>query len=196
MRNIQNCKKYPALPPTKYVPVSYSPVLTRIKQPSENDKKYDILFYGSDCPRRHALIQRLRHEGLRVYYSTYKCWDYERDQKIAESKIVLNIHFYPKPILETTRLSYLIANGAFIISERSLDPLLDREYQDYVVFCEYDQIPEMCKKYLNCPDERRQKAIQAFDRFKERTYHKVIPLQTYRFGKGIYLTNKEKNLTC
>ena len=42
-----------------------------------------------------------------------------RNELIARSKIILNIHFYLSGILETPRVSYAVANKKFIISENS-----------------------------------------------------------------------------
>ena len=46
-------------------------------------------------------------------------WGIVRNELIARSKIILNIHFYLSGILETPRVSYAVANKKFIISENS-----------------------------------------------------------------------------
>jgi len=188
--NIQNLKKeYPDLPVIRYVPLGYTSNLHKIVQNESKNKKYDILFYGSSCPRRDSMIKDLRNEGFRVYYAEFSLWNDERDRLIADSKIVLNLHYYPKPILETSRLSYLIANEAFVISEPSIDPILDKEYSNYVIFSEYDNIVETCKKYIIDDDDiseipertkgiREEYAHQAYLKFMEKDFSKVIPIES------------------
>ena len=66
LKNIQNLKKYGRdFPPVRYVPMGFSPCLRRGMSSSE--KKYDILFYGSACPRRDQMIRALRAAKFRVY---------------------------------------------------------------------------------------------------------------------------------
>ena len=181
LKNIQNMKQYidPQRPETnfpvfRYVPMGYMPCLKKILPADE--KKYDVLFYGSSCPRRDRIIRALRAAKLRVYYGEYSLWGEERDSLIAESRIVLNVHYYPKPILETSRSSYLVANKAFVISEPSLDPVLDLKYQDYVKFVEYDNIVEQCLYWIKNEQQREEWINQTHDKFIEtQDFSQVIP---------------------
>lgn len=177
LKNIQNLKGYPSLPTSKYVPMGYTSSLKKVDQLAYT-KKYDILFYGSACPRRDKMIKSLRNVGLRVYYGEYSLWGEERDRLVAESRIVLNIHYYPSPILETTRLTYLIANSAFVISEPSLDPILDKEYRKFVVFSSYERIVEACQYYLKHEEEREKLTKQFNMNFIEKDYSKSIPIES------------------
>lgn len=168
LKNIQNMKTYPEIPKVRYVPLGYMPCLTRIKKniPTSR-KKYDILFYGSSCPRRDRIIKELREAGLKkIYYGQYSLWGEERDRLISESKIVLNLHYYPNPILEVSRLTYLLSNNAFVISERSLDPILDREYNDMVVFSDEKDIIEKCQYYLDHPMKMDEFVAQSAKKFR------------------------------
>ncbi len=178
IRNIQNIKVYGELPLCRYVPLCYMDNLTCIDyiKNSESEKKYDILFYGSACPRRDDIIFRLRKEGFRVYYGTNNLWGADRNRLIKQSKIILNIHYYPRPVLETSRLSYLIANKAFVISEPSLDPILDSEYKNYVKIVEYDEIVNECRYYLENPKSCEEFVEKSIVRYMEKKYPDVIPL--------------------
>ena len=60
--------------------------------------------------------------------------DQKRDYILNRSKIVLNINYYDNSVLETARLSYLIANKAFVISEPGRDKLLQENMKGLVVF--------------------------------------------------------------
>ena len=169
-------KRFENLPPIKYVPLGYSSTLEKVIN-VKSETKYDILFYGSSCPRRDDLIKDLRNNNMRVYYGAYTLWADQRDKLVGSSKIVLNIHFYPCPILETTRLVYLLANKAFVISEPSLDPILDRDYKDLVKFVEYEKIGETCKYYVEHEEERNAFAQQAYEKFKEKRFE--ISIQSH-----------------
>lgn len=180
IKNIQNFKYYQMegrnFPNIKYVPMGYSPCLN--KSFYNREKKYDILFYGSACPRRDEMIKSLRNAKFRVYYGEYSLWGEERDRLIAESRIVLNLHYYPRPILETSRLIYLLGNGAFVISEPSLDPILDKDFSEYVIFSEYDDLVEKCRYYLEHEEERAEFARQAHLNFMNKDFSKAIPTET------------------
>jgi hypothetical protein len=179
--NIQNLKKsYPDLPPIRYVPLGYSPTLRQITDKPSSEKRYDILFYGSANPRRDTIIRNLRHTGLRVYYGEFSCWDEDRNRLIADSKIVLNLHYYPHPVLETSRITFLLANSAFVISEPSLDPILDKEYSNYVVFSEAENLIETCRYYIDNQEERDNFAKEAHIKFTNKEFqlptNLILPL--------------------
>ena len=190
MRNIQNSKKYNLTPKQFYVPLGYMPNLEKStpklnpttppsadhtlpvnSPPSPNPsprKKYDILFYGSSNRRRDQLIDNLRKAGLRVYYGQYNVWANERDKLVQQSRIVLNIHYYEEPVLESSRLTYLLANKAFVVSEPSQDAILDRDYQDLVKFTPYHKVVETCKYYIENERERESFALKAHETFKKK----------------------------
>lgn len=174
IKNIQNCKKY-GITNVEYVPLGYSKKVDRI--PIVKTKEYDVLFYGSSCPRRDKLMENMRSMGINVYYSTYKLWGKERDMIIAKSRIVLNVHFYENPILETARISYLINNKVFVISERSQDPILDRQYNEYLVFCDYSELIVKCLYYLKHEDEMIEIVNKGYNEFKKRQYYENMPIK-------------------
>lgn len=105
-------------------------------------KDIDVLFYGGRRERRVAMEKQLKKAlpGRCVLFRYYDLFGREREEKIARSKIVLNLHFWPESSLETHRIEYLLARGACVVSERSSDPLLDAEYESCVTFCEYGSI--------------------------------------------------------
>ncbi|MEX0597635.1 MAG: glycosyltransferase [Candidatus Paceibacterota bacterium] len=174
--NIQYLRKaYPDLPIIRYVPLGFSPTLCQIKNRAE--KMYDILFYGSANPRRDQIIRNLRNAGFRVYYGEFSCWNEDRNRLIADSKIVLNLHYYPNPVLETSRITFLLANSAFVISEPSLDPILDKEYNNYVVFSDSKNLIETCRYYLDHPNLREEFATQAHLKFIQKEF--TIPTNLF-----------------
>lgn len=119
----------------------------------------DVLFYGGLVNRRSILEKRLREKlpGKIILFRYYDLFGEEREEKIFRSKIVLNVHFWPESSLETHRIEYLLARGKCVVSERSMDEDLDKEYEDSVRFCSYYNIADEVKYLLDHP-----KDIQTF----------------------------------
>ena len=82
---------------------------------------------------------------------------------IARSKIVLNVHSFDTPILEQVRISYLLNNARFVISEGPAG-----QFEEMIVVGDYDQLPELCERYLTDEPERRKIAETGFLLFRKR----------------------------
>ncbi|HTE39335.1 MAG TPA: hypothetical protein VK629_00810 [Steroidobacteraceae bacterium] len=142
----------------KHIPLGYAASLERIPRLSERD--IDILFFGSLSPRRQRVLDNLASKWrVKVLFGAY---GKTRDQEIARAKMVLNLHQFDTPQLEQIRLSYLLNNKCFVVSERAdVDP-----YDGGVVFCEYDKIIECCETYLapGMESERERIAAKGYER--------------------------------
>jgi hypothetical protein len=139
------------VPRPALVPVGWVPELERIP-PAEED--VDVLFYGSVNERRRDLLVELERRGARVHAA---CGVYgaERDRLVARSRIVLNVHFYEARVFEIVRVSYLLANGRVVVSERGADPEEERPFESGVAFAPYQALADRCLELLARPDERR-----------------------------------------
>lgn len=140
----------------KHLPVSYSPMLERVNR---KPPRHDVLFYGNMSPRRQYIIDRLRQRGAQVTVidGASAKWGSERDDLIGASKIVLNVHYYDFiKLLETARISYLLANQSFVVSEASDDAGEDTSFQDGVVFAPYDRLDSVCMEWLHVEERQRQ----------------------------------------
>lgn len=126
------------------LPVGYCPGLERIAQGDRQD--VDVLFYGSPNDRRIAVLETLARFGVKVH-PLFGVYGAERDAWIARSKIVLNMHYYDAQVFEQVRVSYLLANACFVVSE-SGDPDAEREWQDGLAFAPYAQLVDTCLGYL------------------------------------------------
>lgn len=125
----------------RYIPIGYSRVLDRISDVSADN--IDILFYGSPSPRRKKILDELSSNGHKVMWLFGK-YGAGRDAYIARAKLVLNIHCFEALHLEQVRLSYLLNNKRFVVSEfPDMNP-----YGDGVVFCNYSDITEVCARFL------------------------------------------------
>ncbi len=130
----------------EYVPPGYHPVNEKVTW-RNSPHNFDFLFIGSLSQRRIAFLEGLIKRGYSVgaITDTNKAFGAQRDQAIADSKVVLNIHcFEDLNNLETVRISYLLANKAVVISESSdHDP-----YRGGIGFADYEVLSEHCISML------------------------------------------------
>jgi len=138
----------------KYLPIGYHENLELIEHSQEKD--IDILFYGSINNRRANILNRLKQRAkTEVLFGVY---GRERDSYIARSKIVLNMHYYPMQVMEQVRISYLLNNKCFVISEYSSH----NPYGEGIVTAKYDELIDVCEYYLTKPDERHDIAKRGY----------------------------------
>ncbi len=138
--------------------VGYEPGLTRIRPRRED---IDVLFYGSPNARRDRVLHELERRGLHVV-RLFGVYGKPRDRLIARSKIVLNIHFYEARIFEIVRVSYLLANRRFVISEEGDGSDAERDCSGGVVFSPYEKLVETCVAYIEDEASRRRIARTGF----------------------------------
>jgi SAM-dependent methyltransferase len=161
-----DCSRSPIL-----VPLGYVPELTRIIPCSAQD--IDVLFYGSLNERRSIVIQGLRDAGAKVHTS-FGVYGTERDELIARSKIVLNVHFYEAKIFEIVRVSYLLANSKVVVTECSSDAHDLSGVSDAVASCPYDALVETCLSLLQDEPERRQLESNGFRWFSQQEESDIL----------------------
>jgi hypothetical protein len=157
----------------KYCGIGYVPELTRIK-PEPCD--IDFLWYGSLNERRTQVLQKLHSMGFKVKI-LFGVYGQQRDAFIARSKIVLNIHFYESKVLEIVRISYLLANRRFVISESGNDPEIEDPIRNGLVLANYENLVKECVKYLNDDAARNEIAEKGFSRissFRQEEYLKDV----------------------
>lgn len=143
------------------VPPGFHPALRRI--PSRPDRDIDVLFYGSVNERRQRVLRDLSDGAARVK-ALFGAYGAQRDEAIGRAKIVVNIHHYAAAIFESVRISYLLNNGCFVVSEESAA----YPYEG-VELCmvPYDQIAQTCRHYLQHDQARRDKAQQSCRAFEQ-----------------------------
>lgn len=125
-----------------YLPPGYHCCLEWKKSRPVQD--IDVLFYGSPHARRNKIMQALADQGIKVFYLPKK-FGAERNHYIERAKIVLNVHAWDNmPVLETIRLSFLLANSIFVVSESSDH----NPYKNGVIYAPYDKLVDVCMQYL------------------------------------------------
>jgi hypothetical protein len=140
------------------VPIGYVPELTRIAPAPED---IDVLFVGSMNERRGGILRALEGCGVRVH-AAFGVYGAKRDALVARAKIVLNLHFYEAKVFEVVRVSYLLANQRFVVSERGADPSDEAAFEGGVAFAAYDELVATCLDYLAKPAERSRIARVGF----------------------------------
>jgi len=143
--------------------IGYEPELSRIPAAEED---IDILFYGSINERRKKILDGLLQAGVKLK-PLFGLYGEERDAFIARSKIILNIHFYDARVFEIVRISYLLANKKFVISEGGDGDEQARRFAPGIVFSRYQKLLDTCLHYLQLEWERRKIAARGFQLFAQ-----------------------------
>ena len=95
------------------------------------EKKWDILFYGSINERRAKILDALSSRGLKIK-TVFGVYGAERDSLIGESRSILNLHFYDSQILEQIRIFYPLINQVPVISENFPKSSAPDLYSSYI----------------------------------------------------------------
>lgn len=155
----------------RYVMLGYTPDLTRIEPALDQD--IDVLFYGSINARRQDVLDRLRAEGLKVHQA-FGVYGKERDDLIARSKLVLNVHYYEPGVFEIVRVSFLLANRKAVVSEASHDEAIEPDLAHAVHQCAYADLVASCKALVDDADRRRRLEEDGFKAFAARDEAQII----------------------
>ena len=165
----------------KKINIGYSPCLSTLKSLdlSNINKDIDVLFYGCMNERRINIYNLLsKNHNINVVFKN-NVYGKDRDQLIARSKIVLNVHFYDSKILEIIRISHLLANNTFVISEDGGDlDINKKEYEywnDAVIFVKYDNLVDTIIKYLKDDNSRIIQAKKGYEIILSRPQFLPIP---------------------
>lgn len=138
------------------VPIGWYPGLERA--PRNVSPDIDVLFIGQLNPRRKALLDRIAGQGLNVG-TCNGVFGRDLDSLIARAKVSLNVHYYPTHLLETMRLSYLMAKGCAVVSERSVRTEVPAIYESGIRWAAYEDIPDACRELVNDMSERERLAV-------------------------------------
>jgi hypothetical protein len=143
------------------LPIGYHPALERI--PTGGERHHDVLFYGSPNERRTAVLDRIAAaDGVRLK-SVFGAYGRERDRLIAAAGMVLNVHYFSAKILEAVRISYLLNNRCFVLSETSAV----HPYPGVDLCCApYDELADRCLYYVQHDAERETLRMAAYEQFK------------------------------
>jgi len=149
----------------EYVPPGYHSVSEKLTW-RNSGHQFDFLFIGSLSPRRAIFLEGLAKRGYEVGAITGDngAFGIKRDQLIASSKILVNLHcFDDLNTLETVRISYLLTNGAVVISEASdHDP-----YDGAIGYAKYDELIDYCASVLTKEEDLQKRSADGYAAIKK-----------------------------
>lgn len=110
-------------------------------------KKYDVAICTNNSEKRNNIIQKITEKGYKVIDAIG--WGLNnRDTKIAQSKILINIHYQDNyKIFEHIRCDRWIFAGHIVISEKSLKEE-ELDIKDLVIFEDYDKLSDKVDQVL------------------------------------------------
>jgi len=114
-------------------------------------------FIGCLSPHRQRILQKIGNVNI------VKGWGSQRDRHLFSHKIMINIHFNENyKINEQLRINRCIFNKIIVVSESSMfDQLL--HLKKYIVFCDYDKIPDRVRDIMNNYEYYLEKIFKDFD---------------------------------
>lgn len=171
VRNIVELRRWTQSPLIRHVSVGYTPEMTR--NLTTTSQPVDVLFYGSTNTRRLAILEALGQAGLNVRH-LFSVYGDERDQAIADAKVVLNMHFYEDSIHEIIRTSYLLANGKAVVSECGPKTEIDDDIRQAMVAVPYENLVASCIALVQDEPRRRTLERKAFEIFAKRNQAKIL----------------------
>jgi len=151
-RNLERLKSRGLAGNSALVPIGTVSEMTRIKPAEKQD--IDVLFYGAATERRKKVLKAVEKTGVKLT-AIFGAYGKERDDLIARSKVVLNIHKHDAQVFEIVRVSYLLANSKAVVSEGSATTEIDDDIKDAVALTPLDNLAAECKRLVKDTKARR-----------------------------------------
>ena len=164
--------------------VGCDPQPRRLALRPEAERDIDVLFYGSQNPRRMHVLAQLAAAGLRVV-ALYNLYGAQRDQFIRRAKVVLNMHFYSAQVLELVRLAYLMANGVCVVTEPGADLAVVGPLRAGLIVSSYEHLVEACRAAVADVARREQTASAAVTLFRQRPQDRYLSALIPRVARAV-----------
>lgn len=128
-----------------------------------SDPTVDVLFFGSLNDRRAALLEQLKAAGMSVEVVA-GAYGSELAPAVQRARLVLHIHFYDTALFPVARVLQPVMAGVPIVCETPAFAQLSDWSTSGIVFVPYEGLVDTCRRLLDAPDERRERAArtQAF----------------------------------
>jgi hypothetical protein len=117
----------------------------------QQGKPIDVLFYGSLNDRRMSVLSKINNIKI-LGDDNSSFGDSLWNDYIIKSKIILSLAYYEPSNNDLFRITPLLSNRCFVISEKCNDE--DFNNNPNLLTCEKDEIPKLCEYYVNRPLER------------------------------------------
>jgi len=147
----------------KYLELGYQSELSRIETKAVQD--IDVLFYGSINARRARILDDLKGSGLNVHTS-FGIYGKDRDDLIARSKLVLNLHYYDSEIFEVVRVFYLLANSIPVVGEINPSTVVSDIYKNSVLGVPYQELVNACISLIKDAQARNLQGRRGFENMR------------------------------
>jgi hypothetical protein len=112
---------------------------TVLASDTQTEQVYDVLFYGLINEHHLNVLLELKAAGL-VVYASDQLYAQQRLNELKKAKVVLNLNYYPDAALEVHRLNFPQSLGECVVSEPSVDPVIDSIYASGIVFASSERI--------------------------------------------------------
>lgn len=164
-RNISILANY-GIKDVRFLVFGYQRELDTIDLKPVVDCKYDVLFYGSSNPRREKVFSDLEQRGVKIK-KIWMSFGKERDSLVADSKIVLNLHYYESMMFEIVRVHYLVNNGVAVIAEINEETSIHPLYRRVVEGVCYERLADTCIQFLRQPEKIEHLRLESKLSFQE-----------------------------
>jgi hypothetical protein len=68
---------------------------------------------------------------------------------VLRAKVIINLHVYDTGVLEELRIVPVLATGCVVVSEKGVDTVTNKVYEDHVIFVDKpEQLFEACTRAL------------------------------------------------
>jgi hypothetical protein len=158
----------------KYLELGYQSELSRIETKAFKD--IDVLFYGSINDRRAKILDALKSSGLNVH-TIFGIYGKDRDDLIARSKLVLNLHYYDSEIFEVVRVFYLLANSIPVVGEINLSTVVSDIYKNSVLGVPYQELVNACISLVKddrARDLQGRRGFEIIQQFPQKEFTKSL----------------------
>jgi hypothetical protein len=132
--------------------------------PAQN-KKFDLLFYGSLNERRIEILKKLEQNGFSVGITT-NLYGRERDELLSQSLAVLNLHYYDSQIFQQIRCFYPLINQIPIISEDYPYTSAPKIYSESIFTPKSKNLVDYISRLLEDRNSFSEQAKNKIDNFK------------------------------
>lgn len=165
-----------------YVPMGYVSEMQRVIPVIEQD--IDVLFYGIEGERRKSVLDAIRAKGLNLVTSEEVGFmsDEVRDQYIARTKVVLNMHFFERAhVFEVARVGYLLANKKAVVAEVSPLTHIEPDIHSAIAAGTLDELPQLCWDLVHDNQRRFDLEQRGFDVFSKRDAQQIMQTAMSRY---------------
>lgn len=175
--NIKTLKRITKTP-IYFVPPLYHEFMEENFPKDPSSKSIDFLLYGKNNERRNKIFETLSKKYNAIIFKTGNID--ELYNMIKQTRIILIIHFYTDfSTIDFYRISFLLSNKVFFITEDTEDKKLRPVLKDAIIFSKYENLISNCEKYIMLSQEERDNITQSsYNYFKNNfKLEDYIPMQ-------------------